>query len=75
MSFLQILKHPPGRKEVSYVTTKPDYSHDVSCHNSENWPSRNANKPALQMKSGCTEDNQDDPGQTPDNQFQEDCQS
>ena len=32
----------------------PDCSHDITCHNSENWPQRNGNKSTLELKTNCT---------------------
>ena len=32
------------------TTWRPDYTHDISCHNSENWPQRNGNNLSLELK-------------------------
>ena len=61
---------PHHVKEVTYMMT--DCSHDISCHNSKNWPQRNGNKSTLELKINCY---QDDTGQTTDDQFQEDYQN
>ena len=57
------------------ITWQPDCTHDLSCHNSENWPQRNGNKLTRKLKLNCTENNQDDASQTTDDQFQDDGQS
>ena len=36
------------------TTWWPDCSHDISCHNSKNWPQRNVNKLTLGRKTNCT---------------------
>ena len=41
----------------------------MSYHNSKNWPQRNGNKPTMEPKINCTQDNQDDAGQTTIDQF------
>ena len=48
---------------------------DRNCHNSENWPQGNRNRPTVELKINCTWNNQDDADQTTDDQFQDDCQS
>ena len=37
--------------QVERLTTWwPDFSHDIRCHNSDNWPQRNGNKWILELK-------------------------
>ena len=43
---------------------RPDHSHGISCHKSENWPQRNGNKPILEPKTNCTENDRVDIDQT-----------
>ena len=43
--------NPTSWKKLT--TWWPDYSHDISCHNSENWPQGNGNKPTLELKIHC----------------------
>ena len=38
--------------------------HDISCHNSKNWPQRNRNKLRLELKTNCPWKNQDEADQT-----------
>ena len=64
---------PHHVEEVTYMMT--DCSHDISCHNSKNWPQRNGNKSTLELKINRTLNDQDDTGQTTDDQFQEDYQN
>ena len=54
------------------LTTRwSDCTQDLSCHNSENWPQRNGNKCAPEMKIHRTYNNQDDVGQNTDDQFED----
>ena len=45
------------------ITWWPGSSHDISCHNSKNWPQRNGNKPILELQVNCSLNNQDDADQ------------
>ena len=61
---LEIKPGSPALQEDSLPSEPPGKpSHDISCH-SENWPQRNGNKMVLELKTNCTEDNQDDSDQT-----------
>ena len=51
-------------KVEKLTTWWADCSHAISCHSSKNWPQRNGNKPALELKINCTQNSQDDADQT-----------
>ena len=36
------------------TTWWPNWSHDISCHNSKKWPWRKGNKPTVELKINCT---------------------
>ena len=40
--------------QLSYQGRRLDCSHDINCHNSENWPQINGNKLTLELKINCT---------------------
>ena len=39
--------------QLSYQGRRSDCSHDINCHNSEDWPQRNGNKLTLDLKINC----------------------
>ena len=56
------------------TTWWPGCSHDISCHNSKNWPQRNENKLTPELKVNCTLIKMT-PITPPYDQFQDDCPS
>ena len=75
MNCLTGTETPTRQKRLTINTWQPDCIHDLSCHNSENCPQRNGNKPTPGLKINCTQNYQDDTGQTTHDRFQDDCQS
>ena len=44
----------PALTSRFFTTSTTWEAHNISCHNSKNWPQRNGNKLTLELKINCT---------------------